>query len=190
MTTFDLAEVREFAAELDARMDRCDNGEGMECATLDSALSRYADICCEFREEVREWARAVFTGRVDYCLEVERAWLHEGYLLLNRATAMWSHGQNSEGQCFILEGRIFLQAALWGLYRLLSGWVTPKLAVSPLARRVPVSSSLDIDEIHKRIAALPPLPANWQPDHPSQRALYRKIHKNLAETTTLADDRS
>ena len=34
MTTFDLAEVRGFAADLDARLNRCDNGEGMELSLI------------------------------------------------------------------------------------------------------------------------------------------------------------
>ena len=38
MTRFDLPEVRDFAANLDARMTRCDHGEGLECDTLDATL--------------------------------------------------------------------------------------------------------------------------------------------------------
>jgi hypothetical protein len=178
MTTFDLAEVRGFAADLTARMDRCDNGEGIECATLEAALSQYAELCCKFRDEVREWGRAVFTGRVEYDAEVERAWLDEAVRLLNRAIAMWTHGQSYEGQCFILEGRVILQAALWDLYRLITGWVTPKLAVGPSARRGSAPNSLAADEARQRVASLPPLPANWQPEDLLQRALYRKVRKS------------
>ena len=43
--------------------------------------------------------------------------------------------QRVEGPCYILEGRQTLQSALWDLDRLLRGWVTPKLAVGPSARR-------------------------------------------------------
>jgi len=178
MTTFDLAEVRGFAADLDAQLDRCDDGEGMECATLDAALRRYADLCRAFRDAVRHWGRAVFAGRVAYDPEVERAWLDKAVPLFNRATGMLQRGQESEGQCYMLEGRIFLQAALWDLYRLLTGWVTPKLAVGPSARRGSVPNSLATDEVRQRVASLPPLPANWQPDHSSQRALYRMPRKS------------
>ncbi len=38
MTSFDLAEVRRYITDLEARLDRCDNGEGMGCANLDAAL--------------------------------------------------------------------------------------------------------------------------------------------------------
>jgi hypothetical protein len=177
MMTFGLAEVRGFAADLDAKMDRCDNGEGMECSTLDAALAQYADLCCKFRDGVREWGRAVFTGRVPYDPDVEFAWIDEAVRMYNRATVMWTHGQKSEGQCFVLEGRIFLQAALWDLYRLINGWVTPKLAVGPSARRAHEANSPVADEIRRRVASLPPLPANWQPDNLFQQALYRKLQK-------------
>jgi len=174
MTTFDLAEVRGFAEELDAKMDRCDNNEGMECATLDAALLRYAELCCSFCDAVRQWARAVFAGRVPYDREVERAWQTEGLRLYRRASQMWGHGRKSEGQCYILEGRICLQAALWEMYRLLTGWVSPKLAVGPSARQASALNSLDAEEVRQRVASLAPLPANWQPDYPSQCALYQK----------------
>ena len=179
MTTFDLSEVLGFAADLDSQMDRCDNGEGIECSTLDAALVRYANLCCKFRDQVREWGRAVFSGRVAYDPDVECAWLDEALRVYKRATDMWTHGQESEGQCYILEGRIFLQAALWDLYRLLSGWVTPKLAVGPSARRERAAANGPFtDEVRRRVASLPPLPSSWQPDHVSQRALYRKAPKS------------
>ena len=50
MTTFDLGDVRRFTADLDARMDQCDNGEGIEFADLDGTLRHYAVLCCEFCE--------------------------------------------------------------------------------------------------------------------------------------------
>jgi len=174
MTTFDLDEVRRFTANLDTQMDRCDNGEGMECATLHATLQRYAELCCSFCDGIRRWAGEVFAGRVAYDREVERAWQTEGLRLFGRASQMWRHGWKSEGQCYILEGRICLQAALWDVYRLLTGWVSPKLAVGPSARQASALNSLPTDEVRQRVASLPPLPANWQPDHPSQRALYQK----------------
>jgi hypothetical protein len=175
MTTFDLAEVCDFVAGLSEEMDRCDNGEGMECSTVDAALRHYADLCCRFRDEVRQWGRAVFAGQVAHDPEVERAWRAEGYQLYNRAIGMWQHGQKSEGPCYVLEGHIVLQAALWDLYRLLNPWVTPKLAVGPSARRGFTLNSASTDEVHRLVALLPPLPAKWQPDDPLQQALYRKL---------------
>ena len=45
--------MRSFTADLENRLTRCDNGEGMECATLDAALQHYTESCCRFAEEVR-----------------------------------------------------------------------------------------------------------------------------------------
>ena len=105
------------------------------------------------------------------------SWIDEAVRLYSRATVMWTHGQKSKGQCFVLEGRIFLQAALWDLYRLINGWVTPKIAVGPSARRAHATNSQVADEIRRRVASLPPLPANWHPDNLLQQVLYRKLQK-------------
>ena len=78
MTTFDLAEVRNFTADLDARMNQCDNGEGMQCANLDGTLHYYAVLCCSFCVQVRHWGRAIFYGQAAFDPEVEKLWLHEG----------------------------------------------------------------------------------------------------------------
>lgn len=175
MTTFDLDEVRGFAADLDSQMDRCDNGEGMECATLDAALHHYAKLCCKFREGVREWGRAVFSGRVEFDPEVEMAWVTEGRRLFLRAFEIWNGGQKSQIPCYMLEGQVMLQAALWDLYRLLTPWVRPKLAVGPAARLGGGLDPAKAEEARRRIASLPPLPADWQPDDPRQQSLYRKL---------------
>ena len=74
MTTFDLAEVRAFTADLDARMNRCDNGEGMECANLDGTLRHYAELCCQFSERVRQWGRRSSTGK----LPLTQKWRNSG----------------------------------------------------------------------------------------------------------------
>ena len=140
--TFDLVEVRDFVASLDARMDRCLNGEGMECATLEAALRHHAALCREFSERVREWGRQIFAGHVAFDPEVERMWISEGWRLHDRATDMHWRGQASGEPCYILEGQDALLPALWDLYRLLKGWVTPKLSVGPAARQgLPLDSA-------------------------------------------------
>jgi hypothetical protein len=174
MTTFDLTEVRAFAADLDARMDRCDNGEGMECATLDASLSRYAELCCAYINEVRQWGRAVFTGQVEFDREVERVLLDEGSRLQSRAKALCARGQRAEGPCYVIEGHRSLQAALWELDRLLRPWVTPARAIGPLARQGLTLDDPVAEEASRRVASLPPLPEDWQPSDPRLRAMYRK----------------
>ncbi len=175
MTTFDLAEVRRLTADLHARMNRCDNGEGAECSNLDGALRHYAALCCEFREGVRQWGRAVFSGRVAFDPEVERAWREEGQRLYARALEMSAYGARAEVPCYVLDGRAALGAAVWDLYRLLNDWVTPKLAVGPAARGGLVFSPKAAEEARRRADALPPLPADWQPGDPRQQARFRKL---------------
>ncbi|MCI0680873.1 MAG: hypothetical protein L0Y71_02115 [Gemmataceae bacterium] len=177
MTTFDLAEVRGFAAELGARMDRCDNGEGLECAQIDGTLRHYAVLCCQFCEQVRLWGRAIFSGQAAFDPKVEQVWLDEGMRLLQRASELWAYGQEREGDCFVLEAGASLGAALWRLERLLTGWVTPKLAVGPLARQGAALTPTGAEEVRKRIEALPPLSADWQPIDPRQRARFRKLQQ-------------
>lgn len=104
MTTFELTEVRDFATDLDARWDRCGNGEGLECATLDSSLRHFATLCCEFCEGVRSWGRAVFGGHVAFDPEVQKLWIEEGNRLFDRAEEMYVFGQTAEPGCYALEG--------------------------------------------------------------------------------------
>ena len=177
MTTFDLADVRRFTADLDARMDQCDNGEGMECANLDGTLRQYAVLCCEFCERVRQWGRAIFYGQASFDPEVEKLWLDEGIELYRRASDLWAYGQEMQGECFVLQNGAALGSALWRLERLLSAWVTPKPAIAPLARHGVALTPATKEEVQKRVDALPPLPANWQPTDPRRRTLFKKLQK-------------
>lgn len=175
MTTFDLAEVLAFTADLDARIDSCDNGEGMECANLDGTLRRYAELCCEFNERVRQWGRAIFYGQAAFDPQVERVWVEEGRELYRRANELWAHGQEMHGECFVLENGAALGSALWRLERLLNAWVTPKPAVAPLARCGGAATEADKIEMQQRVDALPPLPAEWQPFDARRRPLFKKL---------------
>jgi len=177
MTTFDLAEVRDFAANLDARMSQCDNGEGMECANLDGTLRQYAVLCCEFCEQCRRWGRAIFSGQVGFDPEVELVLLDEGARLHGRASELWMYGEQLKGVCFVLEGGAALGSTLWRLERLLSGWVTPKRAVAPLARNGVATTPADAKKVQSRIDALPPQPADWQPMDPRQRIRLKKLRQ-------------
>lgn len=177
MKAFDLAEVRRFIADVESRLDQCDHGEGTVCATLDLTLRFYAELCCEFCERVREWGRAVFHGKAAFDPEVERLWLEQGLELYRRACNLWSHAQKMEGECFELEGGSALGSALFHLDRLLFPWVSPKLAVAPLARRGMGISEAEKEEIQKRIEALPPLPQDWEPTDPRQKRLYKMFRK-------------
>jgi hypothetical protein len=177
VTTFDLAEVRSFTATLDARIEQCDNGEGMLCANLDDTLLAYARLCCEFHEKVRQWGRAVFSGQVAFDPEVENHWLNEGNRLFDRASQLWDYGQEMHGECFVLEHGAALGSSLWRLQRMLLHWVTPKLAVAPLARHGMPLTAADRAEAQTRINSLPPLPADWQPSDPRRRPIFQKLKR-------------
>ncbi len=110
MTMFDLAEVREFTANLGAEMTRCDNGEGMESATVAAVLHSYADICSAFCEKIRQWGRDVFAGRVAFDQKVEQLWRAEGLRLYSRALEMASYGVKIETPSYVLIAQLFLQS--------------------------------------------------------------------------------
>jgi hypothetical protein len=156
MTTYDLAEVRSFTSSLDARMNRCDNGEGMECANIDQAMTQYAKICCEFASALRAWGRAIFSGNAAFDPQVERHWLDEAARLRTRAVATLAHGRKAEDECYVLDGGAALRASLWELEQLLSKWVAPKLSVGPSARQGQPPGGTATEEARLRVASLPP----------------------------------
>ncbi len=184
MTTFDLVEVREFTATIDARLKQCDNGEGTVCATLEESLRHYAGLCDEFREGVRAWGRAVFSGLVVFDPEVERLVLVEGKRLLDQTVAKADHAGAMEsnhtqltdsGCCYVLDGLPTLRSALRKLSQFFDPWVTPGLSVGPAARVRRHHTTEQFEAIRLRLAAMPPLPADWQPDDPEQRRALQRI---------------
>ena len=132
----------------------------MECAALDAVLRRYSSLCREFCEQVREWGRAVFAGRVEFDPEVERVWREEGSRLHSFAMEAWKCGEAAQGQCDLLEGQGDLLAAIGDLDRLLGRWVTPRLAVGPSARQGLILDPSRAEEVLRRIASLPPRSAS------------------------------
>lgn len=179
MTTFDLAGVRAFVSDVDARLDRCDNGEGLMCANLDDTLRHYARVCCEYREAVRHWGREVFAGRAAFDPEVETELLAHGEALYHRAQNLFAYGEEmADGPCYALEGRATLRAALLGVYELLTKWVTPALSVGPSARGALVLAPEVVAAMRARLAALPPLPADWQPADARQRRQFKKLRNS------------
>ncbi len=174
MTTFDLVETRSFFADLESRMDRCDNGEGMECANLDESLTHYAEICCEFYTRMREWGHAVFIGKVAYDPAVEKTWIDEGRKLYLRARNMAMDGKKAETPCYILYGQPSLEASLWHFEQMLTHWVSPRLAISPGARQSDALRDGAL-EAKKSIEALPSLPADWKPADAGQQMRFKKM---------------
>ena len=112
MTTFDLAEIRSFTADLGTRMDRCDNGEGMECASLDASMRHYASLCCEFRENIRSWGREIFAGRLAFDPEVEKVFQTTGTNLYLRTLETFEFGRQAQTPRYELPGVAVLGFAL------------------------------------------------------------------------------
>ncbi len=163
MTTFDLAEVRTFTASLETRMVRCDNGEGMECANLEGSLQHYASLCSEYQIQVRDWCKAVFSGAVPFDAQTNLLWQNAGNSLFQKAEKVFTAAEAGEAPCYTLDGLKGLGFQLWVLQRLLSPWLPPARAVSPAARRGARATPEQVEAARKRLAGLPPLPANWRP---------------------------
>ena len=173
MTLFDLSEIRSFTADLSNRMDRCDNGEGMDCEIVDDSMRHYASLCREFRENIRSWGQEVFAGRVAFDAEVQKAFQTTGKNLYSRALETFEFGRQAQTPCYEILG-----FALRDMSILMSGWVTPALAVGPSARQGLVLEPDAAAEAMRRIESLPPYPADWQPADLRQQMQYKKRTKN------------
>ena len=174
MTTFNLDGVRNFTASLKTRMERCDNDEGSECTNADDMLRHYAALCGEYSTNLREWGRAIFAGHAPTDPEAERIWQEDGEKLYTRAVQALADGRKTKLEFPILDGHDALQSALWELDRLIHPWVSPKLAVGPGDRNRLTLSREELEKVRQRIASLPPMPANWEPSDPHQRARFRR----------------
>jgi len=172
MTTFDVNQVKDFADTLNAELDQCENGEGLQCHTIDSSLSYCAERCCRFTDAVRRWGRDVFAGKIAFDAAVEQLWKAELSQLYNRALKLHAIGTQFEAECFVFDGKRKLEASLWNLHQLVAGgWVTPKLSVGPSARQ-----QLAFDAVDRQVLeSLPPLPADWIPSDPGQAAQLRRV---------------
>ena len=175
MTTFDLVQIQDFVASLDARMGPALNGATDSQAALDAALRDHANLCHEFTEQVRAWRQAVFSGRIEFDPEVETVILAEGARLAARAEDLWNRGAQPGPVELKLTNLSAPQPSIEWMNYLLNPWLRPKLAVGPGPRNWMYLTPEMIEEGRRRIAALPPLPADWMPADPEQRARFRKL---------------
>lgn len=172
LATLDLAAVRRFTANLNERLRRCDNGEGMECSTLENSINHYVQLCEELQRGVERWAHAVFSGEVSLDPAVETLLKHETQHLIARAKRVAERGHTFEGPCYYFGELDRLYRRIRELEVLLAHWVTPQQAVGPTPR----TKILDETErlIKERLAKLQPLPSDWRPADPEQVAFFRK----------------
>src|ERR1041385_508682 len=169
-------DIRKFADDINLELDRCDNGEGMECASLDTSLEHYARRCCLMTDQIKRWGREVFAGRVPYDPRVDDAWRDAGVSLNNRAVEMLDRAQLLEIPCYDLPGADKLRGALFGLHQVLNDSIKAQLSVGPSARgteqRIPHAEAAK-----QRIAGLRALPKGWLPPDGRQRSVFRKTSK-------------
>ncbi len=167
MTTFDLAEVRDFAADLDAGLARHATSESMGGPGLDNVLRDYAELCRDCCDQIKRWGDAVYSGRTAFEAESERVLKEGGERLYSRAREIdQAASQSATIASRPSEAHLALHTALVELDRLLRGWVTPSLAVGPSAKRWRYPEQAATEEEIQRVASLPPLPADWQPADP------------------------
>jgi hypothetical protein len=181
MTTFDFNKVREFADGLNGKLDRCDHGEGDQCATIEKSLELYAECCCSFYITARNWARDVFTGKVAFDATTEQMWLAELERLYTRSMKLSGVIARFQAPCYTLDEGRHLTYALFWLDYLRDNWRTPRLAVGPSARRK--LSPENIAKAKEKLASLPSLPKDWEPSNLDQRVRLHKIRSFHREQT-------
>jgi hypothetical protein len=169
--TLDLIAVHRFTEDLNDRLRRCDNSEGMMCATLDENINHYVQACAELREYVNHWARAIFTGQTAFDPAVEDHLRTEVRRLLHRAKQLAARGRAMDGECFVLHGLNSLHRHMADFDYLLENWVRPRMAVSPTPR-VKLSQTTE-QQVNERVSKLEPLPANWRPADPEQLVFFQ-----------------
>ncbi len=169
---FDIPQVEEFTRGLIFNMDQCDNGDGSQCTTIDLGLRNYGSLCQTYCESVRRWGRAVFTGAEVFDPGVQTLLSVSGHQLLARARVILARGNEYEDVCEPLQNKPFLEGQIQVLERLLKGWVTPARSVGPAAHYQIEETAAE--KIKSDIAALPQLPAGWQPADPRQKAILQR----------------
>ena len=153
MIPFDLEEVQGFVADLDARPA---TDEGMDLARLDARLRKAATLCELATEEIRRWARGVFAGKIAFDPVDDKSLRESGGKLREQAESLARLAREAESSYgFVVEGSDALRIELDRLGRLLDGWVVPKLAVGPSARRSPTTDPDVLAEARRRIECLP-----------------------------------
>jgi hypothetical protein len=146
--TLDLLAVRRFTDDVNDRLRRCENGEGMVCSNLDENIGYYVQLCGELRAYVNQWARAIFTGQAAFDQAIEDLLKEAVRRLLHRSKQVAARGRAMEGLCYGLQGLNPLHCHLADFDYLLENWVSPRLAVSP-APRVRLSHTAELQVIER-----------------------------------------
>ena len=171
MTTFDLVEIRDFVAGIDSRMGPPLNGTRDDPAALAAARRNHAAICREFVATVREWRRLIFSGRIELDPAVEALVRAEAAQLAARADDLHPPGPSPEAPGPPPDDLGEFLAAVEPVRQMVRSWSTPRLAVGPGPRSWMHQTPEMIEEGRRRLATLPPLPADWPFTDEQRRAL-------------------
>ncbi len=125
--TLDLPTVRAFTEDLAEQIRRCDKGEG----SVEDSINHYLRLCGELRAYINQWARAIFTGQLEFDPDVETLLKDEARRLLHRAKQTAAMGRTMDRERSVLRGLDALHYRVADLDYLLENWVSPCLAVSP-----------------------------------------------------------
>lgn len=171
----DLPAVPDFAADFEARLNRCEVGAEEACRSLDGRIDRYVTLSRDLRGYINNWAGQIMAGRIEFDAAHEAALKAEVRRVVQAAKPVALDGWAKCSACAPftdLPGLPALLRHLEDFEGLLRNWVSPRLAVGPAARVVIPEAAAQ--QMRERLASLPPLPADWRPADPAQRAQFEQ----------------
>lgn len=174
LTTFDIADVRRFAQEVETERSECDGSDF--CSDLDQHITCLSRVCARWHEAVTDWAQAVFRGEIEFDREVEELLQTELRSAANRSRHHVKHGREVKNECHDLEMLDYLDAMVQWFDHLLANWVSPRRSVMPAPRvKIPEATA---SEIEANARGLPPLPPGWRPKNLRQLRMFNKSPKS------------
>ena len=122
-TTYDIESVRRFARDVEGRRTICNEQDF--CSELDQHIHCLADLCEAWYGEVRNWAKEVFTGRVNFDPQVEAFFQVELQNAANKARPHVQHGHEVAHDCHDLARLEETGPDCCG-----TGWLAPELGAT------------------------------------------------------------
>jgi hypothetical protein len=133
MPTLELAEVREYIAQLEAKLPHCEPTE--------EAVQAYTQACIEIRDTIRSWGMAIFKGQLAFDASVEHLWQSTLRTLHDGAAKLLASFPDAN-----------LEIANKKIGEMVDHWVTPHLSVSPGARQgLRMLTPYQIEEARQRL---------------------------------------
>jgi hypothetical protein len=156
LTTYDIESVRRFADEVENQWKECDGSSF--CSDLDQHIHCLAAVCEVWQNAVRDWAIAVFAGKVEFDPKVEAFFKGELRRVANQARPHVQHGREVQSDCHNLERLNDLELMVTEIDFLLANWVRPQRSIAPGPRVQTTQEAAE--QIATKVQSLPPLPAD------------------------------